>query len=305
MTPPAANSVRHLERVDWSPSRRRPPELRHWPYSIPAVAQIIRDGGLEIPAGVTILVGENGSGKSTIVEALAAIYPRQGFENPFARVTGVGPSEEDSPLLYHLRPRVAHMASRAGFFLRAESMHAFIASIDRSGNAWGYGGNKIQQQSHGESFLDVLRHRFEDVGVYFLDEPEAALSFSAQIALVGTLHDLAAASAQILCATHSPLLAALPGANILEVGEWGLRGSTYDDLELVAHWRRYLSEPMRYLRHVLSPSGPLEQPERPTARTRKTHDSTGKNPRLNGKCGCSRSGCGPGSGGSPPAKGCC
>src|SRR4029079_11139914 len=98
--------------------------------------------------------------------------------------------------------------------------------------------------SHGESFLKVLRTRFDSPGLYCLDEPEAALSFSAQIALVGTMHDLAEAGAQMLCATHSPLLAALPGAQILEVGPRGMRRTSYDELELVAHWRRYLDAPM-------------------------------------------------------------
>ena len=75
----------------------------------------------------------------------------------------------------------------------------------------------------------------------------------AQIALVGTLHDLAAAGAHVLCATHSPLLAALPGARILEIGPWGVREAAWEELELVAHWRRYLEHPMRYLRHVIDP----------------------------------------------------
>jgi len=110
---------------------------------------------------------------------------------------------------------------------------------------------KFHEMSHGESFLEILRTRFDSPGLYCLDEPEAALSFSAQIALVGTLHDLAAGGAQVLCATHSPLLAALPGAQLLEVGPWGMRPTSYDDLDLVAHWKRYLDSPMRYLRHVL------------------------------------------------------
>ena len=110
---------------------------------------------------------------------------------------------------------------------------------------------RFHEMSHGESFLAVVRSRFDSPGFYCLDEPEAALSFSAQVALVGTLHDLAAGGAQVLCATHSPLLAALPGAQILEVGPWGMRSTSYDDLELVAHWKRYLDSPMRYLRHVL------------------------------------------------------
>src|SRR5689334_24893944 len=109
MTPPDKPSVRHFERIDWNPSKRNPPVVKNWPYSIPAVAQIIADGGMEIPAGITVLVGENGSGKSTIIEALASIYPRQGFANPFALVTGVGDSEEDSPLRFHLKPKLRHM----------------------------------------------------------------------------------------------------------------------------------------------------------------------------------------------------
>ena len=89
---------RQLERVDWSPSREHPPDLSAWPYSIPAVAQLIAGGGLEIPPGVTFLVGENGSGKSTLVEALAAVYPRRGFATPFVDKLGPGESAEDSPL---------------------------------------------------------------------------------------------------------------------------------------------------------------------------------------------------------------
>jgi predicted ATPase len=141
-------------------------------------------------------------------------------------------------------------ASRWGFFLRAETMHGFYSYLeDHPGN--NPHEPRFHELSHGESFLAVLSTRFDSSGLYCLDEPEAALSFSAQIALVGALHELVTGGAQVLCATHSPLLAALPGATIFEVGEWGLRESTYDELQLVAHWRRYLDEPMRYLRHVL------------------------------------------------------
>ena len=86
----------------------------------------------------------------------------------------------------------------------------------------------------------VVRNRFE-----------AALSFSSILVLVGALHDLAAAGSQVLCATHSPVLAALPGATILEVGDWGLRPSSWDDLVLVQNWRAYLADPHRYLRHII------------------------------------------------------
>ena len=255
MTLQATPSIRHFERAEWNPSRRRPPERDKWPYSIPAVSQIIDQGGLDIPAGITMLVGENGSGKSTIIEALAAIYPRHGVDNPFTAVTGIKPSEEDSPLPYHMKAKLRHMASRAGFFLRAESMHAFLAAVDQADKAWGFGPGKKQHQSHGESFLDVLRARFEDVGVYFLDEPEAALSFQSSLALLSLLDTMRQEGSQVIVSTHSPILASLPGATILELGDHGIRVvQQAADLALVQHWRSFLDSPERYLRHLLTDS---------------------------------------------------
>jgi predicted ATPase len=242
---------RHFERVVWSPNPHHPPALNEWPCTIPAVAQLIGNSGLDIPAGVTILTGENGSGKSTIIEALAAIYPRKGFENPYAMVTGVGSSEEDSPLRFHLRPKLAPLASRAGFFLRAEAMHAFLGQVDQSEKAFGYGPNKLQAQSHGESFLDVIRHRFEDVGVYFLDEPEAALSFQSSLALVALLDTMRRERSQVLISTHSPIIASLPGATLMELDDRGMHlVDSAEELSLMRHWKGFMESPQRYLRHL-------------------------------------------------------
>ena len=77
--------------------------------------------------------------------------------------------------------------------------------------------------SHGESFLAVLRTRFDSPGFYCLDEPEAALSFSSTLGLISVLHRIVEDGGQVLCATHSPVLAAMPGATVLEVGDWGYR----------------------------------------------------------------------------------
>ncbi len=242
----------HLERIDWTPNPRRPPDTARWPFTIPAVAQIIGDGGLDIAPGLTFLVGENGSGKSTLVEAFAAIYPRRGFTSPHIMVEGVRRSEEDSPLQFHLRARTRPAASPAGFFLRAESMHEFLAQVDRSPRPYGFGERKMQHQSHGESFLSVLRNRFDDVGVYFLDEPEAPLSFRSCLALASLLDTLRREGSQVIVATHSPLLVTLPGATLLELGDHGIRSvASYRDLELVDHWRSFLDAPDRYLRHLL------------------------------------------------------
>ena len=217
----------------------------HWPATIPAVRSIL-ENGLDLPEGVTLLIGENGSGKSTIVEAVAMAFglsPEGGSSHAMHSTR-----ESESELWRWIRLERSAGASRWGFFLRAETMHGFYTYLEENP---GRDDPRFHELSHGESFLEILRTRFDSPGLYCLDEPEAALSFSAQIALVGTLHELAQGGAQIVCATHSPLLAALPGAHILEVGEWGLRESTYDELEIVTHWKSYLAEPMRYLRHVL------------------------------------------------------
>ena len=247
-----APGPRHLERVDWAP--RRDVDLDEWPYRIPAVRQLISDGGFEVPPGVTVLVGENGSGKSTLVEAFAAVYPRAGAESSTRLpVTGPTPSEEDSPLRWHLRARTHRLAAPGGFLLRAESMHAYLASVDASEaerKAWG--GRLMHTQSHGESFLAVLRHRFTDRGVYFLDEPESALSFQSSLALLVVLDALRQEGSQAIVATHSPLIAALPGAATYELGDWGIRPATWSDLDLVRSWRDFLTAPQRWLRHLLA-----------------------------------------------------
>jgi predicted ATPase len=244
---------RHLERINWSPNPTRPPDTTAWPFTVPAIAQLIAAGGIDIAPGVTFLVGENGSGKSTLVEALAAVYPRDGHAASTVNVVGPEPSTEDSELRYHLRARRHRMASPAGFFLRAEAMHGFLTQADASPHASrAWGGEKMQRRSHGESFLAVLRHRFDEQGVYFLDEPEAALSFHSCLGLVSLLDTMRREGSQVIIATHSPLLVSLPGATLLQLGEHGItKVENYDDLALVKDWRAFLAGPGRYLRHLV------------------------------------------------------
>jgi predicted ATPase len=104
--------------------------------------------------------------------------------------------------------------------------------------------------SHGEAFLEILASRATRPGVYLLDEPDAALSFGGTLRLLVHLLDLVADGAQLVIATHSPVLAALPGATILEVGPWGLRPAVWEDLELTASWRQFLGDPQSFLRHL-------------------------------------------------------
>ena len=219
-----------------------------WPVTVPAVAQLLRDG-LELPAGVTFLVGENGSGKSTIVEAVAMAYglnPEGG--TAYARHRSY---ESESGLNRAIMLQRGVGAGHWGHFLRAETMHGLYTYLEdiREGERQ----PRHHEMSHGESFLTVLDRNFDAPGLYCLDEPEAALSFSSCLTLIGVLHDLVSGGGQVLCATHSPLIAAMPGATILELGEWGMREVEWSALELVDHWRRYLTQPEQYLRHVISP----------------------------------------------------
>ncbi len=220
-------------------------ERDRWPATIPAVAQVL-DEGLELEAGTTFLIGENGTGKSTIVEAVAMKFglSTEGGSTHARHST----RESESDLWRWIQLERSPIAPRWGFFLRAETMHGFYSYLEEHP---GPHDPRFHELSHGESFLEILRTRFNSPGLYCLDEPEAAMSFSAQLALMGTMHDLSNAGAQLLCATHSPLLAGLPGAAILELGPWGVRRTIFDQLELVEHWKAYLSEPTRYLRHIL------------------------------------------------------
>lgn len=235
-------------RVEVDPERQLAPDT--WPMTIPAVAQLAREG-LDLSPFVTFLVGENGSGKSTLVEAIAMAYGlgAEGGSTGSRHAT----RSSESPLGRTLRLRRGLGAGRWGFFLRAETMHGFYSYLEDNPGPQDAARRdpRFHEMSHGESFLEVLRTRFDSSGFYCLDEPEAALSFSSTLGLISTLGAVVEDGGQVLCATHSPVLAAMPGATILEVGPWGLRRSSWEDLELVQHWKAYLDAPGRYLRHVL------------------------------------------------------
>jgi predicted ATPase len=233
------------------------PDPRRWPFTLPPVAQLMRDG-LRLTKPVTFLVGENGSGKSTLVEAIAEAYGADVRGGHIGR--GYASDQQRSPLGAQLRlergPAGRGMVGTRprGYFLRAETSYGFfeyVNTIPHVRNA--YGGRNLLAMSHGESFMAVFDARFDRQGLYLMDEPESALSFSSCLRLLALMEDLRGRGSQVICATHSPLLAALPGAQILEVGEHGLRPVAWSDLELVDHWRRFLNRPDAYLRHIIEP----------------------------------------------------
>lgn len=238
---------RHLKRVVRDPDPRTP--LPDWVAAIPAVRQLLDlPDGWQVPAGVTVLVGENGSGKSTIVEALAASYPRLPMDR-----TGPGVGRDEAPLARHLTCETDRMAARGGFFLRAEAMHGYLRAYDESigESRPDRGETPVLNRSHGEGFLWVLQEHFAQAGVFFLDEPEAALSFSSCLGLLSLLDTLASEGSQVIMATHSPLLAALPGATVYQLDDDGMHETPWQELDLVTQWRGFLSAPQRFLRHLL------------------------------------------------------
>jgi predicted ATPase len=181
--------------ADLSPGR--------WPLTVPAVAQVAREG-MDLAKGVTFLVGENGSGKSTIVEAVAMAFGLSPEGGSTHSRHSTRPTE--SPLGRSLRVQRGLGASRWGFFLRAETMHGWYSYIEQNPNTRNP-DPRFHELSHGESFLALLETRFEGGGLYCLDEPEAALSFSSTLALIAVLQRVVATKGQVLCATHSPVLA--------------------------------------------------------------------------------------------------
>jgi predicted ATPase len=215
-----------------------------WPASVPAMAQLLREG-LEVPAGLTVLVGENGSGKSTVVEALAEAYglnPQGG--SALAQTFRIRDSE---PGVGTNLTVVRGMRPRWSYFLRADTMSQLYTYLEEHP---GRRPERLHELSHGEGFLEILRTRVSETGFYLMDEPDAPLSFTASLGLAALLHDLAAVGGQAVVATHSPVVAAVPGANLLELGPWGIRPASWDELSLVVSWRQFLRDPQSFFRHL-------------------------------------------------------
>lgn len=198
------------------------------PFTVPAFRHGI---DLELQTSVTFFVGENGSGKSTLLEAIAQIcgFSLEGGNRDHYRESVAERSELAQALRLSWFPKMTE-----GFFMRAESFYNFASYLDQVSDLRAYGGRSFHHQSHGESFLALFQHRFEQ-GLYLLDEPEAALSPQRQLAFLKIIHDLASPGhAQFLIATHSPILLAYPGATLYGFTHEGIREIDYRDTE---HYR--------------------------------------------------------------------
>jgi len=181
-------------------------------------------------------VAENGSGKSTLLEALAI---SQGY-NPEGGTKNFNFSTRNSHsnLNEFIQVVKSIKKPKTGFFLRAESFYNVATEIEKLNEEPGgppiinsYGGKSLHEQSHGESFFSLMQHRFGEEGLYVLDEPEAALSPSRQMAMIRLLHQLVSKGCQFIIATHSPILLSYPNSTIYEIRDNGLQKVNYEDTE--------------------------------------------------------------------------
>jgi len=233
--------------------RERVPSFDTYPFSLPAVKEL---GTLKLHPKVTFIVGENGSGKSTLLEAIATSWgfnPEGGTKN-----FNFGTRRSHSELHAFLTLGKSVKRAKDGFFLRAESFFNVATEIEKLDEGPGgppiinsYGYKSLHEQSHGESFFALIMKRFSGNGLYILDEPEAALSPSRQLAMLARIHELVRMKSQFIIATHSPILMAYPDADLYQIEESGLVRRAYEETEHFLVTRAFLGNQERQLALLL------------------------------------------------------
>ena len=226
-------------------------DASQYPFCLSAVRHL---ESLLFEKPVTFLAGENGTGKSTLLEALAVAY---GFNaEGGSRNFNFSTRETHSGLHQYLTLVKSAKRPKDAFFLRAESFYNVATEVDKldeeePGMVQNYGGRSLHAQSHGESFISLVLNRFRGNGLYLLDEPEAALSPIRQMTLLGLIHSLVEESSQLIIATHSPILMAYPNAQIYYLDEEGIRLTPYKETEHYTVTRGFLNNPERMLKELM------------------------------------------------------
>ena len=219
-----------------------------YPFCIPAIRKLKT---LKFHPDVTFFVGENGSGKSTLIEAIAVAlgYNPEGGTKQSQFTT----SRTHSELHRHLRLVRSFKKPGDEYFLRAESFYNLATFMEETGYLRGYGGKSLHQQSHGESFMATLLNKLTGGGLYIMDEPEAALSPSRQMAALSAIHHLVEQDSQFIIATHSPILLAYPRACIYQLDDGALRKITYEETEHFSVTRQFLNGYQQLLKILMEP----------------------------------------------------
>lgn len=213
-----------------------------YPFNIAAVRDI---ESIDFHPNVTFFVGENGSGKSTILEAIAiamGFNPEGGSKNAIFET-----AQTTSTLHSHIRISRGLPKPKSGYFLRAESFFNVATYLDELGSFTSFHGC-----SHGEAFMTLLTETFSGDGIYLLDEPEAALSPQRQLAAICAIHKLVSQTSQFIIVTHSPILLAYPHAKIVSFSETGLKEINYEDTEHFNITRNFLNNHDRQINLLIS-----------------------------------------------------
>jgi predicted ATPase len=208
---------------------------------------------LSFSQDVTFLAGENGTGKSTLVEAIAvcAGYNAEGGSKNFNFST-----KQTVSNLHQYITVVKKAYEKDGFFLRAESFYNVASNVDKlafegAGSLYNsYGGKSLHNQSHGESFLALVQNRFRGDGLYILDEPESALSPLNQLVLLAEINRLVASNSQFIISTHSPILLAFPNAAIYQITNNGIEIVEYEACEHYRLTKQFLDNPKHFIKHL-------------------------------------------------------
>ena len=208
---------------------------------------------LELRKPVTIFVGENGIGKSTLIEALAVSmrFNAEGGSRNFNFKT----HESHSALHEYIRVAKGRLLKEDGYFLRAESFYNVATELDTNPyveKLHRYGMKSLHEQSHGESFIALMENRFTGEGLYILDEPEAALSPMRLMRMMYIMHELIEKESQFIISTHSPLLMMFPGADIYQFTQDGMERVRYQDTEHYQVTRMFMDDPDRMFHYLFA-----------------------------------------------------
>lgn len=225
-----------------------------YPFTVPVIKSY---RSLLIKSPLLFLVGENGSGKSTFLEAIAENYGfgREGGSKHINFDTSSHNQVSDLADALTLSWRRKLLK---GFFFRAESFFNVASYLDNLDNEdtrafAAYGGKSLHKQSHGESFLSLFQNRFSSGGFFLMDEPEAALSVQRQLSFLVVIHKLLKTSeTQMIIATHSPLLLAYPDAQILSFDREVISEIKYEETEAYQISKSFLNNRERFLEKILA-----------------------------------------------------